>query len=55
MCDKLNASFSGNVNNVFDQEYIVDATDGSNHDWQSAYKVFYGFGRTYSVKFKVSF
>lgn len=52
---KLRATISGNVNNVFNQTYITDATDGSNHDWQTAYGVFYGFGRTYSVKLKVSF
>ncbi|MBQ3635322.1 MAG: carboxypeptidase-like regulatory domain-containing protein [Bacteroidales bacterium] len=55
LCDKLNASFSGNVDNLFNNEYIVNATDGANHDWKSAYSIFYNFGRTYSVKFKVSF
>lgn len=52
---KLRATISGNVNNVFNQTYITDATDGSNHDWQTAYGVFYGFGRTYSVRLKVNF
>lgn len=46
---------SGNVNNVFDQEYIVDATDGGDGSWQKAYKIFYGFGRTFSVKLKLNF
>lgn len=52
----LRATVSGNVNNVFDNTYIVDAVDdGKNHDWQSAYRIFYGFGRTYSVKLKLAF
>ncbi|MBE6340268.1 MAG: TonB-dependent receptor [Bacteroidales bacterium] len=55
LCDKLNANLSGNVDNLFDQEYIVDATDGSDHTWKTAYKIFYAFGRTYSVKFKLTF
>ena len=55
MCDKINAILSGNVDNIFDQEYIVDATDGSTHTWESAWKIFYAFGRTYSINFKVSF
>lgn len=51
----LNSVISGVVDNVFDQEYIVDATDGGDGKWQSAYKIFYAFGRTYSVKLKVNF
>ena len=43
------------VNNLFDQTYSSDATDGSNHDWKTAYNVFYGFGRTYSLRLKVNF
>ncbi len=51
----VNAILSGVVNNLFDQEYISDATDGSNHDWQTAYGIFYGFGRTYNLKLKLNF
>ena len=62
----LNASYSfkigsnravlyGNVENLFDQKYIADAYDGGGHNWQSAYRVFYGFGRTYSVRLKLNF
>ena len=51
----LNSVISGVVNNVFDNNYIVDATDGGDGRWQSAYKVFYAFGRTYSVKLKINF
>lgn len=49
------ATLSGNVNNVFDQEYIADATDGGDGTWQSANRIFYGFGRTYTVRMKISF
>lgn len=45
---------SGNVNNLLDKEYIADAEDGKDHDEASA-KVFYGFGRTFSVRLKVTF
>lgn len=62
----LNASYSfkignnkavlyGNVENVFNQEYIADAYDGGDGTWQSAYRVFYGFGRTYSIRLKLNF
>lgn len=52
---KVRATLSGNVNNVLDQEYIADARDGSTHDWESATRVLYGFGRTYSVRLKFNF
>lgn len=52
---KVRATLSGNVNNVLDQEYIADARDGSAHDWESATRVLYGFGRTYSVRLKFNF
>ena len=51
----IGAVFSGNINNLFNQEYITDAMDGGNHDWKSAYGVFYGFGRTYNVRLKIDF
>jgi outer membrane cobalamin receptor len=49
-----NATLIGNIDNLFDSEYIVDATDGSNHDWKTS-TVFYGFGRTWSVSLKLKF
>lgn len=49
------AVFSANVNNVLDQVYIADAYDGASHDWNTAYRVFYGFGRTYNVRLKINF
>ncbi len=49
-----NATLIGNIDNIFDVEYISDATDGSNHDWKTS-TVFYGFGRTWSVSLKMKF
>lgn len=51
----VEAVLFGVVNNLFDQEYISDATDGTNHDWETAYGIFYGFGRTYNVRLKINF
>ena len=51
----LRTVLSGNVNNLFDQVYIADAYDGSGHDWKTAYRVFYGWGRTMSVRLKINF
>ena len=48
------ASLVGNIDNLFDAEYISDAYDGSDHDAKSA-QVFYGFGRTWSVSLKIKF
>lgn len=52
---KVRTTLSGNINNLFNQEYIADARDGANHDWESATRVFYGFGRTYNVRLKFNF
>lgn len=49
------ATIYGNINNLFDQVYIVDAYDGATHDWDSAYRVFYAFGRTFTVRLKLNF
>ena len=54
ICKGLNAAVYINVNNLTNVEYIADAKDGNNHDWQSAL-VYYGFGRTWSTGFKVLF
>lgn len=50
----LNASIVGNVNNLFDTEYIADATDGSSYDYDTA-TVYFGFGRTWSLSFNLRF
>lgn len=51
---KVGASVTGNIENLFNQEYITDAVDGGNHDWKTSY-VYYGFGRTFSVRLKLNF
>ena len=44
------------VKNVLNYEYIQDAFyDGTNNGWKDAYRVFYAFGRTFSVKLKIAF
>ncbi|NPA67941.1 MAG: TonB-dependent receptor [Chlorobi bacterium] len=50
----LNAALYGKVNNVFDTEYIADATDGITHDYDSS-PVFFGFGRTWTLALKIRF
>ncbi|MBS2097528.1 TonB-dependent receptor [Carboxylicivirga linearis] len=51
---QLDATVYGNINNIFNTEYISDANDGSGHNWQSAL-VYYGFGRTWSTGLRVNF
>lgn len=51
----LKTTLSGNIENLFNQEYINSAFDGSDHTWKTAYRVFYGFGRNMSLKLKVNF
>ena len=48
---KVRATLSGNVNNLFDQEYIADARDGGSHNWETATRVLYGFGLSISFPF----
>lgn len=48
------ARIIGNINNLFDQEYIIDSFNGDG-TWQTAYRIFYAWGRTYSVKLKLNF
>lgn len=52
---KLWGTIYGNVNNVLDNVSISDAYDGEKHNWQTAYRVFYRFGRNYSVRLKINF
>ena len=53
----LRATLSGNVNNLFNHFYVMDAYTSTSEagTWQNAYRVFYSFGRTYSVRLKVNF
>lgn len=55
MIGGLKATVSGNVENIFNQDYISSAFDGADHNWETAYRVFYGFGRQLSMKLKVNF
>ena len=53
---KLNATIYGNVNNLYDYNYVMDAqcaTDAKG--WQDCYAVMYSFGRTYTVRLKINF
>ena len=50
----LNATLQGNVDNLFNAEYIADAYDGLSHDWDTA-QVHYGFGRTWSLGLRIRF
>ena len=50
----MKATLYGNVNNLFDTEYISDANDGGNHEWNTA-TVYYGWGRVWSVGLKIRF
>ena len=53
----LDATIFGNVNNLCNYNYIMDATTPATVQgtWQNAYKVYYSFGRTYSARLKVAF
>ncbi|NLR92615.1 TonB-dependent receptor [Flammeovirga agarivorans] len=52
---KLNSTLYGNVDNLFDVEYITDAQDGADHTAQSATRVYYGLGRTWNMGMKLNF
>ncbi len=54
---KLDATLYGNVYNLFNYYYVKDATTNYNvaGAWDNAYKVFYSFGRTFSLRLKVNF
>lgn len=53
----VDARLSGNVNNLFDYNYVVDAynTTGVKGEWDNVFRVFYSFGRTYSMKLRINF
>lgn len=53
----VKATLYGNVYNLFNYNYIMDAytstdTEGS---WDNAYRIFYSFGRTYSIRMRINF
>lgn len=53
----MDATVFGNINNLFDYNYIVDARGNMNVDgaWDNVYGVFYSFGRTYTMKLRLNF
>ena len=51
---KLKANLFGNINNLFNKEYISDAMDGTDHKKESAL-VWYGFGTTWTAGLRVAF
>ncbi len=53
----LRCTFSANVYNVFNNYYIMDAyTDHSSKgSWENAFRVFYSYGRTFSLRCKLYF
>lgn len=53
----VNATLYGNVYNLFNYNYVVDAytSTGEPGAWDNAYRVFYSFGRTYSMKLRINF
>ena len=53
----LDTTLYGNVHNLFNYYYIVDARSNSAVDatWENIYGVFYSFGRTYSMKLRINF
>ena len=53
----IRATIYGNVNNVYDYNYIMDAQCAAADEgiWQNVYAVMYSFGRTYTVRLKINF
>jgi len=50
----VDITISGTCKNLFNQTYISDAMDVGTGTWYNA-RVFYGFGRTWTARLKVSF
>lgn len=53
----VNARLSGNIYNICDYHYVVNAWNDVNTtgDWDNVYRVFYNFGRTYALKLRLNF
>lgn len=53
----VNATLYGNVYNLFNYNYVMDAYTNTDTrgTWENAYRVFYSFGRTFSIKMRVNF
>lgn len=54
---KVALTVYGNINNVCGHNYVKDAYTLTNTEgaWDNAFRVFYSFGRTFSLKLKVNF
>ena len=53
---KVRATLYGNVNNLYDYNYVMDAQCGTDSKgWEDCYAVMYSFGRTYTLRLKISF
>lgn len=50
----FDATIFGNIINVFDTEFISDADDGKDNDWETA-RVYYGIGRNWSTGLRINF
>jgi hypothetical protein len=50
----FDAALMGNINNLFNTEYISDADDGKDNDWKTA-KVYYGVGRNWMTSLRINF
>lgn len=53
----ISATLYGNVNNLLNYNYVMDAYTQAQEPgaWDNAYRVYYSFGRTYSLKLKINF
>lgn len=53
----VRATVSGNIHNLGNHFYVMDAYTNTDKAgaWDNAYRVFYSFGRTYSLRLKVNF
>lgn len=53
----VNATIYGNVNNLFNNYYVKDAytLSDTRGAWDNAFRVFYSYGRSFSVKLKINF
>ena len=53
----VKATLYGNVYNLFNYNYIMDAYTSTDTEgaWDNAYRIFYSFGRTYSIRMRINF
>ena len=52
----VRATLYGNVNNLYNYNYIMDAQCGTDaKGWEDCYAVMYSFGRTYTLRLKINF